>query len=97
MKALYIFLIYFFIISLVTSIVTILDKHKAKKGKYRISEATLFILAIIGGALSEYLTMLFIRHKTLHKRFMIGLPVIIILQLTAIVFILTKLNIFSAV
>lgn len=92
MKAFYIFIIYFIIISFVTLVVTVLDKHKAKKGKYRISEGTLFTLAVLGGALSEYITMLVIRHKTLHKRFMIGLPVIIILQLSLIIFILIKLS-----
>lgn len=82
MKSIYAALIYFALISFVTAVVTVADKHKAKKGAFRISEATLFIMALMGGALSEYLTMRLIRHKTLHKRFMIGLPVIIILQLT---------------
>ena len=77
--------IYFAVISIVTAIVTAIDKHKAKKGAFRISEATLFVLAILGGSLSEYLTMKAIRHKTFHKRFMIGLPMIMILQLVAII------------
>ena len=79
------FIIYFLVISLVTAIVTITDKRKAKKGAFRISEATLFTLAAIGGSLAEYMTMRLIRHKTLHKRFMIGLPLIIILQLIVII------------
>ena len=79
------FIIYFAVISLVTAIVTATDKYKAKKGAFRISEATLFILATIGGALAEYATMRLIRHKTLHKRFMIGLPVIIILQIIILI------------
>ena len=79
------FIVYFLAVSLITSIVTSIDKYKAKKGAFRISEATLFGLAVIGGALSEYLTMRLIRHKTLHKRFMIGLPIIIILQIIAII------------
>lgn len=80
MKFIYIFLIYFATISLVTFFVTFADKRKAVKGKYRISEATLFIFAFLGGALSEYITMRLIHHKTLHKRFMIGLPLIIFFQ-----------------
>ena len=84
-KYLPVILIYFAVLSLVTAIVTAIDKHKAKKGAFRISEATLFVLAILGGSLSEYLTMKAIRHKTLHKRFMIGLPLIMILQLVAII------------
>ncbi len=87
-KPLYIALIYFAAISLITAAVTALDKHRAKKGKFRISEATLFVLALAGGAVSEYLTMRLIRHKTLHKRFMIGLPLIILIQLLAVMLII---------
>ena len=82
-KFLPIFLIYIAVISLATAIITAIDKYKAKKGAFRISEATLFLMAILGGSLAEYLTMRCIRHKTLHKRFMIGLPLIMILQLAA--------------
>ena len=79
--------IYFALISLVTAVVTAADKYKAKNGHFRVSEKALFILALLGGSLSEYLTMRLIRHKTLHKRFMIGLPIIMLLQLTAIILI----------
>lgn len=71
-------------ISAVTAAVTVADKIKAKKGSFRISEKTLFILAISGGSVAEYITMRIIRHKTLHKRFMLGLPAIIIFQLLAV-------------
>lgn len=79
------FIIYFAVISFITAVVTAIDKYKAKKGSLRISEKALFILALLGGSLSEYTTMRLIRHKTLHKRFMIGLPLIMLLQLTAII------------
>ena len=79
------FIIYFAVISFITAVVTAIDKYKAKKGSFRISEKALFILALLGGSLSEYTTMRLIRHKTLHKRFMIGLPLIIILQIIAII------------
>ncbi len=85
MKVQYLPIVYFLIISIITAFVTASDKHKAKKGNFRISEATLFILAFLGGALSEYITMRLIRHKTLHKRFMLGLPAIILLQLAALI------------
>ena len=85
MKPLYAVLIYFALISLVSAAVTVADKQKAKKGSFRISEATLFILALLGGSLAEYLTMRLIRHKTLHKRFMLGLPLIILLQLAGVI------------
>ena len=79
------FIIYFAVISFITAVVTVVDKYNAKKGSFRISEKALFILALLGGSLSEYTTMRLIRHKTLHKRFMIGLPLIMLLQLTAII------------
>lgn len=82
------FLVYFLAVSLITALITAIDKYKAKRGSFRISEATLFFLAAIGGALGEYLTMRLIRHKTLHKRFMIGLPLIIILQTVAIILVI---------
>ncbi len=69
------------VISVITAAVTAADKIKAKKGRRRISEKTLFTLALLGGSAAEYFTMRLIRHKTLHKRFMLGLPLIIILQL----------------
>lgn len=76
--------LYFALISLITFILTLIDKIKAKKHKRRISEKCLFTLAFLGGSVSEYITMKIIRHKTLHKRFMIGLPLIFALQLTLI-------------
>lgn len=75
------FIIYFTAISVITAFITALDKILAKKKARRISEATLFTLAIIGGALSEYIVMKAIHHKTLHKKFMTGLPIIIVLQI----------------
>lgn len=80
--------VYFIIITVLTAIVTAADKIKAKKSRRRISEKTLFILAFLGGSIGEYAVMKIIRHKTLHKRFMIGLPVIIILQSAAVIILL---------
>ncbi len=75
-------------ISVITAAVTVADKIKAKKGSRRISEKTLTVLALLGGSVAEYFTMRLIRHKTLHKKFMLGLPLIIILQLIIAVFVL---------
>ena len=72
------------IINLITVILTAYDKIAAKKFKHsRIPENTLIYLGILGGAAGEYITMLIIRHKTKHKKFMLGLPVIIIIQIIA--------------
>ncbi len=80
------FLLYFIIISFVTAVVTFYDKKAAVKyPKRRVSEAMLFLLALVGGALAEFLVMKKIRHKTKHKSFMIGLPVIIFLHIALII------------
>ena len=67
------------VISLVSVAVCIADKLRSKKkGASRVSEATLMTLSAFGGALFMFLTMLVIRHKTRHSRFMICLPLMII-------------------
>lgn len=77
--------LYILCISLLSVIYTIADKVKAKRGTWRVPEVTLFFLAILGGSAAMYVTMLMIRHKTRHLRFMIGLPLILILQIAVIV------------
>ncbi len=81
------FLIYFAFISAFAVITTIIDKRNAIKGKRRISEDFLLTIGLIGGALGEYITMKAIHHKTKHKKFMIGLPIEFILQITAVILI----------
>ncbi len=73
-------IIYFVIVSLVSVVITVADKASAKKGGWRIPELTLMMLGLFGGALSMYVTMKTIRHKTKHKKFMIGLPLEIALH-----------------
>ena len=80
-KYLTVILIYFTVISLVTAIVTAIDKHKAKKGKWRIPESTLLLLAMTGGSIGALLGMKVWHHKTMHKKFKYGIPLIILLQL----------------
>ncbi len=83
------FYVYILIISFVTVVLTVYDKIAAKKRAFRISEATLILCALFGGAVAELVTMLIIRHKTRHIKFMLGLPSIILMQ--AILFITFKL------
>jgi uncharacterized membrane protein YsdA (DUF1294 family) len=78
-------LIYCVIISFITIIVTICDKCSARKGGQRVSEAMLILLALLGGAVAELFVMKKIRHKTLHKKFMIGLPFIILLHIALVI------------
>lgn len=59
------------------------DKSKARRGAWRIPEKVLFLAAIIGGSVGALLGMFTFRHKTKHLRFVLGLPVILLLQLTA--------------
>lgn len=79
-----ILLLYVAAISLVTAVVTVYDKLAAKKGAWRIPEKTLLLLALVGGAAAELAVMLMIRHKTKHKKFMIGLPAILILHVAIV-------------
>lgn len=69
MNSLLFSLAYSAIISLITFFAYGLDKHRAKKGEWRISEKTLLGLGIIGGALGGLVGMKFFRHKTKHKYF----------------------------
>lgn len=80
------FLIYLAIINAAAVIITVSDKSRAQKHKRRIAEKTLFMTALLGGSAAMYLTMIAVRHKTKHKRFMVGLPLIIIVQAAAIAF-----------
>ena len=76
--------ILFAVVSLFAVIVTVYDKLAAKRHKRRIPENTLLGIGILGGAVSMYITMKIIHHKTLHKKFMTGLPLIILLQAVAL-------------
>lgn len=65
-----------------------IDKYKAKKRAFRIPEATLFIVAIIGGSIGSIAGMYAFRHKTRHRSFVYGMPFILIIQIALIVAIL---------
>lgn len=68
-------------INILAVVITIWDKLAAIHGAWRIPEKTLFLLCLLGGCPGMYITMQLIRHKTLHKRFMIGIPLIFAAQL----------------
>ncbi len=61
-----------------------LDKFKAKNHAWRIPESTLFFIAIIGGSIGSILGMRVFHHKTLHKKFTIGMPLILIIQIALV-------------
>lgn len=62
-----------------------IDKYKAKQGEWRIPESTLLLLALLGGSIGALVGMKVWHHKTKHKKFYIGVPAIIVLQLALFV------------
>ncbi len=81
-----ILLAYIAIISLISIVVCIYDKKISKKNRVelRTPEKTLLLLSALGGSVAMFVTMLLIRHKTKHVKFMLGIPVIILIQAAAI-------------
>ena len=73
-------IIYLIVINIITFIIFGLDKYYAVKNKFRVSEATLFCLCIIGGSFLGYMGMKVFRHKTKKLYFRIGVPLIMILE-----------------
>ena len=68
--------------SIIAFIAMSVDKRKAKQHKHRISEKTLWILALVGGAIGSYLGMILFRHKTKHLNFRFGFTLLAVGQLT---------------
>lgn len=78
------FIIYLIIINIIAFLAMYVDKRKARYGKWRIPEQSLFILALIGGSIGAIAGMYTFRHKTKKMRFVIGFPVILVLQIVLI-------------
>ena len=81
---------YLLVINAVAFFVYGIDKLKARKGWWRIPESTLLLLAIIGGSVGAWLGMKVWHHKTMHKKFRYGLPLILLLQLSAVLYFLVR-------
>lgn len=80
-----IFLIWIAAVSVISFFVCVYDKIAAKKfTKHRIRESTLLWLSALGGSFAMFFTMVAIRHKTKHVKFMLGIPLIIVLQVIAL-------------
>lgn len=77
---------YLLIINALGMLLMIVDKSRARKRLSRISEVNLFTIAILGGSFGILFTMIVIRHKTRHKKFSIGLPLIIVCQIALLVY-----------
>ena len=75
---------YIIVVSIISVIVCFYDKFAAKVAKrHRTREAFLLLLSALGGSVAMFLTMLILRHKTKHVKFMLGIPVIMVLQAIA--------------
>ena len=81
-------IIYFVIINIVGFALMGIDKRKAIKRTFRIPEATLFIVALIGGSIGSILGMQVFRHKTRHWYFVFGMPAILVIQIVLLVLLL---------
>ena len=77
---------YLLAVNIATFLLYGVDKYKAKKNKWRISEATLLTMATIGGSIGAWAGMRLWHHKTMHKKFKYGIPIIIILQVALAVY-----------
>lgn len=88
MQVIMLLAIYLLIMNIIGFAIMGIDKYKAKKRAFRIPEATLFVIAIIGGSIGSILGMQIFRHKTRHWYFVYGMPVILILQIALVLFLI---------
>lgn len=79
---------YLLLVNIVSFITMAVDKSKAKHGKWRISEKTLFLLAAVGGSVGSLAGMYTFRHKTKHTKFVIGMPVILIVHIALAIYVI---------
>ena len=84
-------LYYLLAVNAVTFLLYGIDKYKAKNRRWRIKEATLLMMAAIGGSIGAWIGMRIWHHKTMHKKFKYGIPVIIIMQIALVVYLHTIL------
>lgn len=75
------FLIYLLLINAAAFLLMLIDKQKARRGRWRISEATLLWSAALGGSIGALAGMYLFRHKTKHKKFTLGVPAILTAQI----------------
>lgn len=83
-------LVYLLIINALGLALMLADKYKAKKNLWRVSEATLLGVAIIGGSVGILMGMHFARHKTKHPKFTLGIPIILAVQTVSLILLLPK-------
>ncbi len=84
-------IIYLIVVSILAAIITVVDKISARLNKRRIPERTLLTVSALGGSVVMLLTMILIHHKTRKPKFMVGIPVIIVLQIVLAVLIMVAI------
>lgn len=84
-------LVYLLVLNIIGFIMMGIDKRRAKKGKWRISEARLMLCAAFGGSIGAFLGMKCFRHKTKHPKFYVGIPVILVVQVLAVAWVWMKM------
>lgn len=77
---------YLILVNALSLLLMLIDKQKAKRGAWRIPEATLMGIAAIGGSIGAIAGMYLFRHKTKHPKFYIGLPLILLIQIGLVLF-----------
>lgn len=77
-------LLYLLIVNAVAFLLMLVDKRKAQKKLWRIPEATLLLSAAMGGSIGSLAGMYTFRHKTKHKKFTLGVPAILVVQIVAV-------------
>ena len=83
-------IVYLVAVNIFAAGLTVHDKNAARKGLWRVKERTLLLVSIAGGSVAMLLTMRLIRHKTKHAKFMVGIPLIIVLQIAIALYIFLR-------
>ena len=86
------FLLYLLLINAAAFVLMLADKRKALKNRWRIPERTLFLSALFGGSIGALLGMYTFRHKTRHLKFTLGIPAILIAQISLAIWIFQKIG-----
>ncbi len=89
-KPIWILVLWLALINLILFFTMAADKSRAKRDKRRVPEATLFLMAILGGSIGGIAGMYVFRHKTKHWSFKLGFPAILLLEIAAAVLIFVK-------
>lgn len=82
--------IYLLAVNIIGFLAMGIDKFKAKQGMWRTKEKTLFLIATFGGSIGTIIGMYTFRHKTKHNSFVVGMPIILIVQISILIYLLIK-------